>query len=202
MAEWTDDASWLDDGLPKTICEKVSFIKLLDYFKIEYGTSWTGDFTHKMKCPLPLHACGEERTASCFVSDKTNKFYCFGCNNGGSVIDFIKLYTGKPYGETLKWLSQFAGITSSDINVDAEVKEKRKPEETVKFWVLRAGLELRKFLESYKGKDEYDRLCDKTEKIFSKLDEIFDQTKDENFEIAEKYYKKLKIAIDEERNKK
>src|SRR5271157_4031591 len=148
MAEWTDDCVWLNDNLPKTVREKVSITKLLDHYGLEYISSWTGDWSHKLKCPL--HNDGQERTPSCFVSDKTNKFYCFSCNSGGSVIDFVKLYTGRPYGEALKWLAEFAGITSSEISTEEVVKEKKDPEKTTKIWVLRAGVEMRKFLEEHK----------------------------------------------------
>ena len=195
MAEWTDNASWLNENLPKTIREKASFIKLLDHFGIEYFPASSGSFDHKMKCPLPIHDGGSEKTASCFFSEKTNSFCCFGCNSGHDIIDFVKLYKGIPFGEALKWLAEFAGITSSEISTEEVVKEKKDPEKTVKIWIMRAGVEMRKFLEEYKGKSEYEKLCEKSEKVFAKLDEMLDNITDENYLVAKEYYDKLHIKL-------
>lgn len=60
----------------------------------------------------PFH---NERTPSCSVSPIGDKFHCFGCGAGGSVIDFYRLLTGKPAGrdsdlESAKELGVMLGI--------------------------------------------------------------------------------------------
>lgn len=40
--------------------------------------------TYKIHCPLH-----EERTPSCKIYTKSNDFWCFGCNQGGSTIDLV-----------------------------------------------------------------------------------------------------------------
>ena len=203
MNDWVDgDMPWVEnENFPKAVVEKVAILELLDSFKLEYTPCSSGDFTHKMKCPFPIHADGQERTASCYVSETTNKFYCFGCNNGGSVIDFVKLYLGKPFGETLKWLGDFAGITSSDVSKETVPKEKKDPEKTISVWVMRAGLEIRKHLENQKGKAKYNKWCEWSDRQFEKLDSFMNLS-DKEWETAKQYYDRLMIFLDTRCQKK
>lgn len=60
----------------------------------------------------PFH---NERTPSCSISPLGDKFHCFGCGAGGSVIDFYRLITNKPEGrdsdfESAKELAAMVGI--------------------------------------------------------------------------------------------
>lgn len=41
------------------------------------------------KCPLPGH---DDSSASFFVYPATKSFWCFGCQRGGDVIDFARIY--------------------------------------------------------------------------------------------------------------
>ncbi|MFA5024093.1 MAG: CHC2 zinc finger domain-containing protein [Patescibacteria group bacterium] len=190
---WTNnEMPWLEESFPKIIVEKVSLLSLLDYYKIDYMPCSSGNFDHKMKCPLPMHSEGSERTASCFVSSTTNKFYCYGCNRGSSVIDFVSFYSGKPYIETLKWLAQFAGITSIEASPAAVIKEKKDPNKTTRKWIMDTGIIIRTFLKSVEEKTEYNKWCDWAEKRYVELDKYMDELKDKDYEIVEKYYNKVK----------
>lgn len=52
----------------------------------------------KIRCPL--HAGGQERTPSLHAYDGDRGWYCFGCQAGGSIIDFAaKLYGIEPKGK-------------------------------------------------------------------------------------------------------
>jgi hypothetical protein len=73
----------------------------------------------------PFH---NERTPSCSVSPIGDKFHCFGCGAGGSVIDFYCLLTGKGNNriaafEAAKELGAMVGIAPDD-NVHLRVKNK------------------------------------------------------------------------------
>jgi hypothetical protein len=50
-------------------------------------------WSNNIRCPLPSHKNGKERTSSfgyCFVSDH---WTCFGCHKAGRSVEFISLYT-------------------------------------------------------------------------------------------------------------
>ncbi len=183
------------EGLLDVVLDKVNILDILDKWGIEYAACRTGEFTHRMKCPFPLHAFGDERTASFFVSEEQNKFYCFGCNSGGNVIDMVRLYAGKPFYESAKWLAQIAGVT--DGNIDEEDlsgisrSKKRDPEQKVSTHVFRAGVEIRNFLNSIKGKKEYNEWKNWADKRFAKLDKYLDQLEDDDWKIAKDYYDKI-----------
>jgi hypothetical protein len=75
----------------------------------------------------PFH---NERTPSCSVSPIGDKFHCFGCGAGGSVIDFYRLLTGKSEGrdsdlESAKELAAMAGI-AIDAEYTRPLREKYK----------------------------------------------------------------------------
>ena len=197
MNNWAEENTpWIDnDNFPRIIVEKANFVALLDKFKIEYMTCASGDFTHKLKCPLPIHSGGEERTPSCYFSETTNRFHCFGCNSGSNIIDFVKLYTGKPYLETLKWLAEFVGITESDIPIDEAKRESKNPEHTIKIWILRAGLILRQHLEQHKSDEDYEQWCVWADKRFNKMDELMNLP-DKEWEKAKAYHTKIKEYLD------
>lgn len=52
-----------------------------------------------IKCPFPDH---NDWSASFMIYDKTNSCRCFGCNKGGSAVDFIMEMTGCSVGEAIK----------------------------------------------------------------------------------------------------
>ena len=80
MSDWCEQNTDCinNENLPKAIIEKASFTELLDKFNIEYNISSSGNFSHKMKCPLIKHSDGQEKTASCYFSDSGNGFWCYG----------------------------------------------------------------------------------------------------------------------------
>ncbi|MCS7201143.1 MAG: CHC2 zinc finger domain-containing protein, partial [Patescibacteria group bacterium] len=52
-------------------------------------------------CVLPFHA---DKNPSFVIYPTTNSFYCFGCQRGGNVVNFIKEYHGLSFYEALKYL--------------------------------------------------------------------------------------------------
>ena len=181
------------DGFIQAILDKVYILDILDKWGIEYSVCRSGEFSHRAKCPLPLHAFGEERTASFFISEDQNKFYCFGCNSGGTIIDLVKLYAGKPFYEAAKLLAVEAGLTSDNLEEAMEnvvIKERRDPEEKVATHVYRTGLVIREFLKKIKGKREYSDWCKWADKRFAKLDKYLEMDDDE-WKIAKEYHDKV-----------
>jgi len=55
----------------------------------------------------PFH---QEKTPSFSVSPSKQRFYCFGCEKGGSVIDFVMLRDRVEFKEALRTLAESAGI--------------------------------------------------------------------------------------------
>jgi len=60
---------------------EVDIVNLLDRYGIDYNGTL-------INCPLPDHS---DKTPSMAIYEVTNSFNCFGCENGGSVIDFVAL---------------------------------------------------------------------------------------------------------------
>lgn len=192
-SEWSSEYDHMTDGFREMLLDKIDFIDILDEYNLEYWECPAGDFTHRMKCPLPSHDFGGERTASMFIDSKKNTFYCFGCNTGGTVIEFVKGYCeDKDTAMTLSYLAQFIELTGEDLEkFDGLPKRKAKtPEEMVETHVFRAGIIIRDHLESVKNKPEYKRRCLWARKQFERLDEFLDAG-DEACEKAKAYAKKL-----------
>lgn len=196
VTKWTKlNLPWFEiDEFSDVVVDKIPLLDILDHWKIEYAPCASGEFTHRMKCPLPIHAEGQERTASCYVSQAQNKFYCFGCNSGGNVIDFVMLYAGKPFHEAVRWLAKYAKITSDNIDDDLAnlpKREKKDPEKTIAKHVFRTGILIREFINKRKGKEEYSKWCKWADTRFVELDGYLDKLEDSKWEVVKTYYDKI-----------
>lgn len=69
---------------------------------------------NKYVCLCPLH---KEKTPSCHINDDLGVFYCFGCKQGGTVIDFLKLAEGVTIDDLPDFVRKNYGITFSDISL-------------------------------------------------------------------------------------
>ena len=61
------------------------------------------------KCPFH-----KEKDASFSVSPTKQFFYCFGCGEGGDVIDFLMKFSRFTFTQSLKFLADKAGIGITD----------------------------------------------------------------------------------------
>ena len=199
--DWAEiNDPWVEhETFPELIEEKANILDILDKLDIEYINSFSGEFSHKLRCPLPSHSSGNERTASMFICADKNSFYCFGCNSGGNVTNFIMRMHGLPFYEALKWLAEAAGITGADASDIVVKKERRDPDKTVVFQTLRTGTLIRDHLSSKKKAIDYNRWLVWADKRFKKLDIFLDTVEDKDWEVVNDYYCKIKSFID--RNK-
>jgi DNA primase len=72
------------------------------------------------KACCPFH---NEKTPSFHVNAERQTFKCFGCNEGGSVFDFVMKMERLTFVEALRMLAERAGITVED---DPAAAEKRR----------------------------------------------------------------------------
>lgn len=193
VVDWVNiDSPVLEiDGFIDAILDKSNILTILDKYGVEYTPCRTGEFTHKAKCPLPVHFFGEERTASFFVSEEKNKFYCFGCNSGGSIIDLVSLYEGKPFYEAVQYLAIKFGLTKDNIDITVSEKKNKDPEKRVFTHVFRSGLIIRDHLYRVKNKKDFNKWCRWADKRFEKLDQFLDQLEDKDWEIVKQYHDKI-----------
>jgi DNA primase len=63
----------------------------------------------------PFH---KEKTPSFHVSMETGRFYCFGCHEKGSVIDFVMKLEGLEFVEAIRTLAERVGIEIEESAVD------------------------------------------------------------------------------------
>lgn len=76
------------------------------------------DFLAVASCYMRLRRAGRqfvglcpfhpERHPSCYVHPEKKAFYCFGCNRGGDIFDFIMLAECCDFSEALRIVSEFS----------------------------------------------------------------------------------------------
>lgn len=78
------------------------------------------------RCPFPDHP---EKTPSFSVSESKQVFNCFGCHKHGNIYQFLMLYNGLSFPESVEYLANRAGISmpeSEDPQQQKEQDEKSK----------------------------------------------------------------------------
>jgi DNA primase len=96
---------------------------VVDYVRIEKKSGrWWG------RCPF--HGGGQEKTPSFKVDPDLKTYYCFGCNKGGSIIDFVMEMDRLTYPEAIKNIAAKTGVEivyeeggSNDERTDSSLKE-------------------------------------------------------------------------------
>ena len=90
--------------LKEKIKKSVHILELAAEYEIKLEEISSGDFTHRCRCPNKDHKHGVERTASLYISESCNSFYCFGCGAGSNVLDFYMICEDVDYVTALKEL--------------------------------------------------------------------------------------------------
>ncbi len=78
----------------------------------------------------PFH---QEKSPSFHVNDERGFYYCFGCKESGSVIDFVIKMEGRSFNEAIRYLAERSGIAivenqNADESNSIRVLEKQKEE--------------------------------------------------------------------------
>ena len=76
------------------IKQRVSMIEMLQY----YGIEQIGRI-----CRCPFH---QEKSASFKAYPGLRGFYCYGCHESGSVIDFVMKFFGLSFGHAIKKINE------------------------------------------------------------------------------------------------
>lgn len=71
-------------------------------------------------CCCPFH---NEKTPSFSVNPSKQYFYCFGCHESGTVIDFVMKYKNETFPEAVEELARFAGV---EVEYDRETKGQKE----------------------------------------------------------------------------
>jgi hypothetical protein len=179
------------DNPAETLGQAVPIITLLDRFDIDYVQ--TNHDQYKVRCLF--HKDGQERNPSMYVYAATSSYHCFSCQANGNIVDLMaKLmgYSGTPgtlgYNKAIQELCLMAGITSGESAVQFVPAPKRKPEETLEYWVLRTGQEIRKHLKTKEGRKGYEGWNAWADARFKRMDKMLDSGDDDQWEKAKKYY--------------
>lgn len=79
------EEKWISDPREDALsCNLESLFKF-------YGLN-IDNHNNKVVCPFKSHKGGMEKTASFVYYSNTNSYWCFGCKQGSSVIDFVMNY--------------------------------------------------------------------------------------------------------------
>ena len=76
---------------------------------------------YKAVCPFHI-----EKSPSFNVNPQRQRFKCFGCQEGGDAIDFVKDYEGMSFVDAVQKLADRAGVTIVEDVYDAEADARRK----------------------------------------------------------------------------
>ncbi len=76
----------------------------------------------------PFH---REKTPSFHISSDKQLYYCFGCNAGGNIIDFVGKIENLDFVDTIKFLAERAGITLEEEVYSPEIQKKHDKRETI-----------------------------------------------------------------------
>ena len=76
----------------------------------------------------PFH---REKTPSFHISSDKQLFYCFGCNSGGNIIDFVMKIENLDFVDTIKFLAERTGITLEEEVYSPEIQKKHDKRETI-----------------------------------------------------------------------
>lgn len=100
-----------------------------DYVQLKRAGS-----SYKGLCPL--HG---EKTPSFHVTPSKGLFYCFGCGEGGSSIDFLMKMEGLAFPEAIRRLGGRFGIDIPDVGQDVETYRRVKREKETILEILEMG---------------------------------------------------------------
>ncbi len=86
------------------------------------------------KACCPFH---QEKTPSFHVSETKQLYYCFGCQKGGDVVQFVREYLNLDYVEAMQHLAQRCGVViPQEVSPEEEAAYRRKRSEAGRLYDL------------------------------------------------------------------
>lgn len=150
---------------------KIDLLELVRSHGMEPKEETAGRY--RMKCPMH-----NENTASFFIYPN-NSYYCFGCANGGKVINFMMHQENVTYDEIIEKFRGDVDVESDKFFVDSLLKNLNKDSFNIfkykKDTQYQIGIYLRELL--YKHPEKTDAIfgCYREMDVFFNNDSILDQ---------------------------
>jgi DNA primase len=164
------------------IVKQVSIESIANYFDIALEPVSAGNFDFRCKCPSDSHKSGKESTPSLYINKVKNDFFCYGCNEGSSVIDFYMMCARKDFRESFSDLSSW-------VEDPGKYGKNSSPKKSELSILLENSSIIRNFL--IKNPDKLDNITG----LLTKLDKaIFEDHKDDPEYIA-KLNNKLQVKM-------
>ncbi len=173
----------------------------------------SGQFEWKVNCPLPNHKGkgenGQERTPS-FCVTQDNRYFCFGCNGYGSVVDLISLVQGIPQIEVIRKLAIKIGLIDEDgkwndemlISLPEKTFTPIDPEKVVDPYVLKVNVSLYNYIKKFVNTAEFEKELKWVEKIGKTFDEHLNYIGHEDWEYAKDLHDKILFSIKNRKKRK
>jgi DNA primase len=190
-----------------TIISKVKITDIMRESGIKLESKVAGQFTHRARCPFHKGKDGgPERTPSMFISEHTNSFCCFGCGQGGSIIEFVSLIEGSPPLLALIKLAKRIGLMDKDGQWD-ELKLDSLPiavenTKTIEPFLFEISSALRSYIQTYVGTPEFENELKWMEKVAAKADEFLSNIGHEDYDYAQDLCDKIKRSVKNRMRKK
>jgi DNA primase len=104
---------------PETIEQVTAALNIVDVIGSYFPLRRAGT---EFRALCPFH---QEKTPSFYVSPDKQTFYCFGCQRGGSIIQFVEEYEHVDFPEAVRRLATRAGIAIQQQELSPEEAEKQ-----------------------------------------------------------------------------
>ncbi|HET9374473.1 MAG TPA: DNA primase, partial [Chthoniobacterales bacterium] len=104
---------------PETIEQVTAALNIVDVIGSYFPLRRAGT---EFRALCPFH---QEKTPSFYVNPGKQTFYCFGCQRGGSVIQFVQEYEHVDFPEAVRRLATRAGIAIQEAELSPEEEEKQ-----------------------------------------------------------------------------
>jgi DNA primase len=104
---------------PETIEQVTAALNIVDVIGSYFPLRRAGT---EFRALCPFH---QEKTPSFYVSPDKQTFYCFGCQRGGSIIQFVEEYEHVDFPEAVRRLATRAGVAIQQEELSPEEAEKQ-----------------------------------------------------------------------------
>jgi len=166
------------------VTNQVKIFDIAKQFGIRLESASAGNFDYRCRCMSSEHKSGRERSASLYIDSIDNNFHCFGCNEGGSVIGFYMLCSGKEFGDAFRDLKEM-------VRVPGKYQDVVDQKKIVFPLLLESSNIIRRFLIQHP--DQLDKMTG----LLKKIDKLsFDTAKEDPDKIFE-MNNKLRALLEE-----